>query len=131
MQGTTHRWLLIAAINGFLSVALGAFAAHGLQGRVSPADLAAFQTGAHYHMTHALALLAIAWLSAQQPKQRLIHAAGWGFLLGIGLFCGSLYILGFSGSRALVWLTPLGGLAFLSGWAALAGAALQWPREAP
>ncbi|MGB6085020.1 DUF423 domain-containing protein, partial [Parvibaculum sp.] len=55
-------WIVIGAVSGFLSVALGAFAAHGLQARVGPAELAVFETGARYQMYHALALLAVAFV---------------------------------------------------------------------
>lgn len=115
-------WLILGAVNGFISVALGAFAAHGLAGKVGEKELAAFETGARYHMYHALALLAVAWL-AQHASASLTYAAGWAFLAGMILFSGSLYYLGITGSRALVLVTPVGGLAFLAGWALLAAAA--------
>lgn len=115
-------WLILGAVNGFISVALGAFAAHGLAGKVGEKELAAFETGARYHMYHALALLAVAWL-AQHASASLTYAVGWAFLAGMILFSGSLYYLGITGSRALVLVTPVGGLAFLAGWALLAAAA--------
>ena len=115
-------WLILGAVNGFLSVALGAFAAHRLAGKVGEKELAAFETGARYHMYHALALLAVAWL-AQHASTSLTQAAGWAFVAGMILFSGSLYYLGLTGSRALVLVTPVGGLAFLAGWALLAAAA--------
>lgn len=114
-------WLAVAAICGFTGVAFGAFGAHGLAGSASPAELAAFETGARYHMYHALALLAVGWLTAREPAgSRSLAVAGWGFVAGIVLFSGSLYLLGAAGSRSLVWVTPIGGVAFLAGWAALA-----------
>jgi len=115
-------WLILGAVNGFLSVALGAFAAHGLANRVGENELAAFETGARYHMYHALALLAVAWL-VQQTASSMAAAAGWAFLAGMILFSGSLYYLGITGSRALVMVTPVGGVAFLAGWALIAVAA--------
>lgn len=118
-------WLLIAASNGLLAVAAGAFAAHGLEARVAAPDLAAFRTAAQYHMYHALALLAVAWLSGAASGARLAAAAGWLFLVGLALFSGSLYFLGVTGSRALVLLTPVGGLALMAGWAALAWAGVR------
>lgn len=112
-------WLILGAISGFISVALGAFAAHGLQARVGPAEIAAFETGARYQMYHALALFAVAWVAAQGGGS---HAtlAGWAFVAGTVLFSGSLYYLGITGSRALVLITPIGGVSFLIGWASLA-----------
>lgn len=117
-------WLVAGAISGFLSVALGAFAAHGLQSRVGPAEIAVFETGARYQMYHALALLAVAWV-AMQGSGTFATVAGWAFIIGTILFSGTLYYLGLTGSRALVMVTPVGGLAFLLGWAALAAAALS------
>ncbi len=115
-----RTWLLTGALNGLLAVAAGAFGAHGLEGHVSQIELAAFRTAAQYHIYHALALLAVAWRAEKYPNARPIALAGWGFNIGIVLFCGSLYVLGVTGSRALVLLTPMGGLAFMTGWAALA-----------
>tara|TARA_R110002020_G_scaffold15140_113_gene53676 strand:- start:2846 stop:3262 length:417 start_codon:yes stop_codon:yes gene_type:complete len=116
-------WIVIGALNAFVAVALGAFAAHGLRGSVPEADLAIFQTGAHYHIVHALALVAVGLLAGHVASWRTT-AAGVLFFAGSILFSGSLYYLGISGSRALVMVTPLGGLAFLLGWLMVALAAL-------
>lgn len=122
-------WLTLAALNGFIAVAAGAFGAHGLQGRVGERALAAFETGAQYHMYHALALIAVAWLASISTQTGITasgtNTAGWAFLTGIILFSGSLYFYGLTESRALVLITPLGGLAFLVGWAALLYAAVK------
>lgn len=115
-------FLLLAALFGFTGVGLGAFAAHALKSRLSPEYLAVFQTGVHYQMLHALALLAVALLLRQLPG-RLLLAAGSLFALGILLFSGSLYALTLSGISALGVITPLGGLAFLVGWFCLGLAA--------
>ena len=120
-------WIALAAINGFIAVAAGAFGAHGLEGRVGERALAAFETGARYHMFHALALFAVAWL-ASLGSQTSVAVAGWAFLAGMLLFSGSLYYYGLTESRALVMITPVGGLAFLLGWAALAWAAAGFAR---
>ncbi len=118
-------WLFLAALNGFGAVAAGAYGHHGLA--VSdPAFRDAFLTGVDFQMWHALALLAVAWLAERGDGPTLaVVIAGWGFLVGIGLFCGSLYALGLSGETILPGAAPLGGLAFLLGWAALAWAALR------
>ncbi len=122
-------WLVLAALNGFIAVAAGAFGAHGLDGRVGERALAAFETGAQYHMYHALALLGIAWLASISNHTGItptsVTVAGWAFLTGIILFSGSLYFYGLTESRALVLITPLGGLSFLAGWAALLWAAIR------
>ncbi len=118
-------WLALAAASGFVAVAAGAFGAHGLEGRVGAAELAAFEAGGRYQMYHALALLAVAWLADRGIAPRAVSASGWAFVVGTVLFSGSLYVLGLTGSRALVWLTPLGGLGFLAGWGGLFVAALR------
>jgi len=117
-----RAFLLLAALFGFSGVALGAFAAHGLKSRLSAEYLAVFQTGVHYQLIHALALLAVALLALQLPG-RLLTAAGVLFVLGILLFSGSLYGLTLSGIGKLGMVTPLGGLAFLAGWLCLGLAA--------
>jgi uncharacterized membrane protein YgdD (TMEM256/DUF423 family) len=112
----------LGALSGALAVALGAFAAHGLRSRIGADALATFETGARYHMYHALALLAVAWACARWPGA-WASAAGWLFVAGTLLFSGSLYLLAITGVRALGAITPLGGLAFVLGWLALAWAA--------
>lgn len=119
-------WLLIGALNGFLAVVAGAFGAHGLQGHVAPRLVQIFQTGAHYHLIHALAIIA-AGAAARTASPRPARLAAWLFLAGIVLFSGSLYVLGATGSLALVLVTPVGGFCFLAGWLALAYAALRRP----
>jgi uncharacterized membrane protein YgdD (TMEM256/DUF423 family) len=115
-------WLLVAAINGFLAVAAGAFGAHGLQGRLDPHALTVFETGARYQMYHALAI-GLAALAARGAASTAANAAAIFFLVGIVLFSGSLYALALTGMRGLGIVTPFGGLSFLAGWAALAWAA--------
>ena len=114
-----RAWLGIAAINGGLAVLLGAFAAHGLKARLTPDMLAVFETGARYHMYHALAM----GLAALAPDTRFTRLAGILFLAGIVLFCGSLYLLAFGFPLGIV--TPFGGLAFMAGWVALAVSAFR------
>jgi uncharacterized membrane protein YgdD (TMEM256/DUF423 family) len=121
-----NRWLFAGAVNGFLAVAAGAFGAHALQGRMDASMAAIFETGAHYHLIHALATVAAA-LAAGAGGGRLGNMAAALFMAGTVLFSGSLYFLALTGSYALVLVTPVGGLSFLAGWAALALAA--WKRE--
>ncbi|TWD99180.1 uncharacterized membrane protein YgdD (TMEM256/DUF423 family) [Pseudomonas sp. AG1028] len=111
-------WLLLSAFSGFSGVALGAFAAHGLKSRLSAEYLAVFQTGTHYQLIHALALLGVAILALVAPG-RLVNLTGACFAIGILLFSGSLYALTLSGIAKLGIITPFGGLAFLAGWACL------------
>jgi uncharacterized membrane protein YgdD (TMEM256/DUF423 family) len=108
----------LGSFSAFLAVAAGAFGAHALRARLSPASLAVFETGARYQMYHALALLAVAWASARWPGP-LPQWAGWLFVAGTVLFSGSLYTLALTGVRWLGAITPMGGVAFLTGWICL------------
>lgn len=135
MNGMT--WIRIGAILGGLSVALGAFAAHGLEsalkGADAPADypverrLQVFETGARYQMYHALAIVGIGLLALYGRAGAPIQVAGWSFLVGTILFSGSLYALGYTGLKWLGAITPIGGVAFLVGWVALAFASAAKP----
>lgn len=107
-----------------LAVAIGAFGAHGLRATLTPQDLATFETGVRYHMYHALALLAVAWVSDRWPGSA-VTASGWSFVIGILVFSGSLYVLVLTQQRWLGAVTPLGGVAFLVGWILLGWAALR------
>jgi uncharacterized membrane protein YgdD (TMEM256/DUF423 family) len=117
--------LFAGSLSAGIAVALGAFGAHGLRARLSPEMLEVWETGARYQMYHALALLAVAWAAARLPASSLPGWAGGLFIAGTVLFCGSLYVLALSGRLWLGAVTPLGGLAFLAGWACLALAALR------
>jgi uncharacterized membrane protein YgdD (TMEM256/DUF423 family) len=119
-----NPWLLVGAVSGFLGVAAGAFGVHGLAGRVDAQALSIFQTGAQYHLIHALATV-LAALAARGARARLANVAAALFTAGVVLFSGSLYFLVLAHSDALVLATPVGGLAFLAGWAALAVSALR------
>lgn len=121
---TASSWMVLGSILGACGVALGAFGAHGLKSRVDPAMLAVFETAVRYHLTHALALLAVAWASERWPGPAST-AAGWLFAAGIAIFSGSLYVMVLTGARWLGAVTPLGGLALIAGWCALALAALR------
>ena len=114
----------LSALSAFLAVAAGAFGAHALRARLSPDLLAVFETAARYQMYHALGLLAVAWMVTRWPGPWPVRA-GWLFVAGTVLFSGSLYLLALTGQRWLGAITPLGGLAFILGWAALAWAALR------
>lgn len=117
-------WLLIAAVNGALAVAIGAFAAHGLQARLDPHALSVFETGARYHMYHALAM-GLAAFAVRDAAAGAATVASAFFLAGICLFSGSLYLVSTTGVRAFAFVTPVGGVCFLIGWGALALAALR------
>jgi uncharacterized membrane protein YgdD (TMEM256/DUF423 family) len=121
------RWALSSgAALALLAVLSGAFAAHGLKTILDAQQLALFETAARYQMYHALALLVVGILaSVRQFSESLLKLAAFAYILGIFLFCGSLYALALSGITWLGAITPLGGTAFLAGWLALMIAALK------
>ncbi|MFC4075353.1 DUF423 domain-containing protein [Salinithrix halophila] len=118
-------FILLGAINMFLAISLGAFGAHGLEGKVSDRMLSNWQTGAHYHMIHALALLFIGLLIDKIGPSPLVNVGGWLILAGIVLFAGSLYVLVLTNIKVLGAITPIGGISFLTGWICIAIAALR------
>jgi len=118
-RADARLWLTLGAVNGFFTVALGAFAAHGLKGRLSEQMLEVFHKGVDYQGFHSVALLAVGLLLLWQPDSRALKWAAGLFLGGTLLFSGSLYLLALSGVRAWGVVTPFGGTAFLLGWVLL------------
>jgi len=126
MNPQNRLWMILAAVNGFIAVAAGAFGAHG------EADLKAkdwLRTGAEYQLVHALAVFAcfVVWRAGAGAAS----IAAWLFLIGAALFSGSLYLMALTTQRWMVLATPLGGLFLLAGWATLAWAIFAGERNAP
>jgi uncharacterized membrane protein YgdD (TMEM256/DUF423 family) len=122
-------WSGVAAILLGLAVAVGAFGAHGLKGRIDAYSMGIYERAVFYHFVHALGLLVVSIL----PKTGVItRPAGswvcWLLLAGIILFCGSLYILAVTGVKNWGVVTPLGGLSFIAAWLVLAYALLRQGR---
>lgn len=122
---TRRTWLVLAALGGFVSVAMGAFAAHGI---ADPKAQEWLRTGAQYGFMHVLATFAAAGL--MQRGARRARFAPALFLPGVVLFSGSLYAMALGGPRWLGAVTPIGGLLFLAGWLVLAWAAAGLERQA-
>ena len=117
-------FLRLAALLGALTVAIGAFGAHGLKPKLTEYQLNIFEKAVQYQFVHTLALLAVGLLLQQQPDNAWLQRAGWGFVLGIAFFSGSLYLLACRDLLAFPvgWagpITPLGGLSFIAGWGML------------
>ena len=117
--------LRAAALLGALAVALGAFGAHGLTGKLTDLQLATYRTAVDYHFYHTLALLVVGFVRTRSDQVWLRRAAVL-FVAGVVCFSGSLYLLSCrellglgTGWRWLGPVTPVGGLFFLLGWAAL------------
>ncbi|WP_035987229.1 DUF423 domain-containing protein [Leptolyngbya sp. KIOST-1] len=124
-MGTARLFVAIAAVLGGTAVAAGAFATHALRPQLSDRLLTIFETGARYQMYHALALLLVAVVLAQGlGAPGLLIAAGWAFVVGTGIFSGSLYALALTGQNLLGAVAPLGGAALIAGWGCVAVAAL-------
>ncbi|MBW4538958.1 MAG: DUF423 domain-containing protein [Myxacorys chilensis ATA2-1-KO14] len=114
-------FITLGATLAGISVAAGAFATHSLRERLNERMLDVFETGARYQMYHALALIMVGiLLSRPEANQAWLNASGISFLIGIGLFSGSLYGLSLSGVKVLGAVAPLGGVGLIVGWACLA-----------
>jgi uncharacterized membrane protein YgdD (TMEM256/DUF423 family) len=126
MEMNARFALTLAGIFMFAAVALGAFGAHALMGRLDPDMTVVWASAVQYHAWHALALLGVGSLMLHWPEKRGLALAAWLFATGILLFAGSLYAVAVTGMRGLGMITPFGGVAFLAGWAVLARTA--WRR---
>lgn len=124
-------WLAVAGILGALAVIVGAFGAHGLQGRVSPDSLGTFEIGVRYHMYHALALLAVALAEGRFEARRWARRACALWVAGIVVFSGSLYALVLTGAKWMGAITPIGGVALIAGWICIALAAIARSDPSP
>jgi len=131
-----RTFLVLASLLGFVGVALGAFGAHALRGRLTAERAATFETAVRYHLVHALALFVVVLVGSLRfvrpttgPAPLLAledgsawpaAAAGWAFVAGIALFSGGLYAFAITGDRRFAHVAPVGGVCLLAGWALLA-----------
>ncbi len=138
---SARSWIVVGALLAGLSVVLGAFAAHGLEGKLSalypnevrsiagfevPASFKYaqdFTTAARYQMYHALGLILLGLVAGKEPR-RSHWLAAWSFVIGIALFSGSLYALVLTGKKWLGAIAPIGGSAMILGWVMFAIAEL-------
>jgi uncharacterized membrane protein YgdD (TMEM256/DUF423 family) len=122
-----RTFLIAGTVLAGLAVAAGAFGSHGLRAMVAPERLVTFETAVRYQMYHALGLLLVGLLAVHVPR---VRTAGRLFLAGTAVFSGSLYLLVLTGAGWLGAVTPLGGVAFIAGWAHLAMVLAQDWRKA-
>lgn len=121
METLTRRFSVVGAVFAFLSVALGAFGAHGLKAQISVERMQVYQTAIEYQTFHALAILFLACFVSRCPRElhRNLNTVFKCFVFGVIVFCGSLYSLALTDLRWLGAITPIGGTAFLIGWGLL------------
>lgn len=117
-------FFIIGAINGFLAVALGAFGAHGLEGKISEKALNTWEKAVKYQMFHTGSIILVGLSMLKIQSAALVWAGGL-FTLGIVLFSGSLYFYSTTGIRSLAMITPFGGVVFLIGWILFGYAAMK------
>lgn len=108
---------LAVAIVGTSAVLLGAFGSHGLQDVMDGRGISLWETAVGYHFWHALAFT-VAAVAAPVGRARRVSLVA--FLIGIVLFCGSLYLLALGAPDWFGVITPVGGIGFIVGWLALA-----------
>ena len=128
LEASVRPILVLAAIIGFLTVAIGAFATHGLRPVLTDQEMGWIDMGLRAQGWHALALLAVAIIAAVKPS-RLLPAAAIAFAIGIVLFSGGLYGLALIGRGPLAMVTPVGGVCLLMGWALLIVYAVRLSRR--
>lgn len=115
------KWTAVAAVLLALGVALGAFGAHGLRGRIDEYSMSIYERAVMYHLIHALGLLFVSMM----PPRPAVNWVAWLLVAGIVLFSGSLYVLAITGVRMLGAITPFGGVSFIAAWVVLAISSLR------
>lgn len=120
----TGAWIAAGALCCAVSVAAGAFGAHGLRARLDPRSLELWETAARYLMYSGLALVLVGIAAGQLPRRSLAWAA-WSLLSGAVVFCGTVALLALGGPRWLGAVTPLGGLLLIAGFLLLAWSGLR------
>jgi uncharacterized membrane protein YgdD (TMEM256/DUF423 family) len=125
MQPLARLFIVLGSINAALAVVFGAFGAHALKARISAQMLEVYHTSAQYHFYHAIGMVLVGIVATQIQNTGALRLSGFLMLAGIVLFCGSLYLLAITGITWLGAVTPLGGLAFIAAWVALAFSVLR------
>ena len=118
-------FIILGAVNAFIAVALGAFGAHGLEGKIPDKYLATWNTAVDYQMFHAAGLLVIGLLAGKITSP-LINWSGWMMFIGIIIFSGSLFVLSVTQIKVLGAITPIGGVSFLAAWILMIIAAYKY-----
>lgn len=125
MESDVKRWIVSGAMSMVLAIGLGAFGAHALKSILAPGRLEVYHTAVRYHLLHSVGLFAVSFVCFLKPKSTLARASGWIMAAGMGLFCGSLYVLSLTGVTWPGIITPFGGMALMAAWLLVAAAALR------
>ncbi|WP_394239377.1 DUF423 domain-containing protein [Niallia oryzisoli] len=119
-------FVILGAVLAGLSVALGAFGAHILEGKLEPKYLDTWGKAVTYQMLHSVGLLIVGILLGKVHSSSLLSWSGWLMFIGVVLFSGSLYVLSITKISMLGAITPLGGVAFIVAWALIVVAAVKF-----
>ena len=123
MSKASRIFLGLGAAMLFLATAFGAYGSHAFAAQADAVTVSAFSTAVDYHFYHGLGLLAVSVFTELSPQNRVVRIAGALLVTGIVLFCGGIYATSLGAPQSIGVVTPLGGIAFLLGWAVLALAA--------
>ncbi len=128
----SRRILLLAAILGALTVALGAFGSHGLRDLIAQNEKGSeyWHTATQYALVHAAALTGLAGFVARENAWRLLRVATWCWFAGAIIFSGTLMAMALGAPKWFGAVTPVGGLGLLAGWALIAASLLRKPAAA-
>ncbi|MBP0724996.1 DUF423 domain-containing protein [Bacillus sp. RG28] len=118
-------FLVLGCLFAFLSIAIGAFGAHGLEGKISAHSLQIYKTGVQYQMFQTAGIFLVALLLDKFGSSTTLTWAGWLMVLGIVLFSGSLYALSVTNVKIIGAITPIGGVLFLVSWVLVAISVLK------
>lgn len=121
----SRTFIALGAVMAALAIGLGAFGAHALKGLLTPKEMGWFDTAAHYHLIHAVGLVALGAAGQALGRIKLLSVAAWAMLAGTLIFSGSLYLMAAGGPRWLGAITPIGGTALIAAWLLLAVAAIK------
>lgn len=129
MNKLSRQFLILSSILLALAVVFGAFGAHIIQDMVTAERFAVYQTGVQYHFYHALGLMIIGFAAMHMTQSILLKWSGYSMILGIVIFSGSLYLLTLTDTGRFGAITPVGGVAFITGWILFALAVIRQQSE--
>ena len=124
MHTRSRTFVAVGGLVLCAAAAFGAYGAHGLGTSVPQATWQAYMTAVDYQYYHGLGLCIVALVVNSRPDIRAFDVAGWALIMGIVLFCGGIFATTFGAPSSVARVVPVGGVAFMVGWLALAWGAL-------